>query len=418
MDILEQLFDYVIETFYPTINELTINELTLNSNDKSTNVSRDCKANSRNLNCKEFFKEVVKRTAKTCALWQCYNFCHGVLNSDNMSIIGLTLDYGPFGFIEKFNQFYVSNGSDSNGRYSFINQPTICRWNLFKLAEQLVHFTPLDELLNIQEQCFVTTFKKTYFDKMRSKFGLVNELKDDLDNVPSDEKLVDAFLQTLEGTGSDVTNGFRNLNLIKNINDDQLVEKQMTSYIELMINENSLPYEEMKKESRELFQSMNIQYCLRLMEESPENFKILEKTSDKIKSFLSFIDRFEKTKNLSKEQKVDWDRKKWKEFFKLYLKRLKHDLKDKDLNDGRALASRIELMNKHNAKFILRNHLAQKAIEQAESGKNDEIKRLVRLLEHPFDENVLDDDKSITDLKYYFRMPRKEERCKQITCSS
>lgn len=427
MDILEQLFDYVVETFYPKIDNLTLdsNENTINSseatagqNGAANDKSDERMAKLRDLKCKEFFKEIVKRTATTLALWQCYGFNHGVLNSDNMSILGLTLDYGPFAFLEKFDYFYVCNGSDHNGRYSFINQVTICRWNLFKLAEMLVHFTPLDELLNIQEAHFISTYKSVYLNKMRGKLGLFNELKEDVDGVPCDERLVDSFLRILEATGSDLTNGFRNLNLLQNVDDERLTEKQIDAYIDLMVNENSLPFDEMRKESRETFNGLNIQYCLTLMEESPANFKLLEKTSDKIKAFLNFIDRYDQTKAMNKEEKAKWDHTKWREFFSLYVQRIKYDLADKRSADGKrfaeeALESRIKLMNANNAKIILRNHLAEKAIADAEIGNTEEINRLLRLLERPFDD--LEDD---LNLKRYYRMAKKEERCKQITCSS
>lgn len=430
MDILEQLFDYVVETFYPKINSLTLdsNENTVNSSEEqeasqnsTTNGQSDERlAKLRNLKCKEFFKEIVNRTATTLALWQCYGFNHGVLNSDNMSILGLTLDYGPFAFLEKFDPFHVANHSDSNGRYSFINQITICRWNLFKLAEMLVHFTPLEELQTIQEEHFISTYKRVYLGKMRSKFGLFNELREDTDGVPCDERLVDSFLRLLEATGSDLTNGFRNLNLLKNVDDEQLTEKQINDYIDLMMNENSLPFEELKKESRETYDSLNIQYCLRLMEESPENFKLLEKTSDKIKAFLNFIDRYEQTKKMSEEEKAKWDREKWQEFFGIYRRRIEYDLADKKTPDGKfadeVLRARIELMNANNAKFILRNHLAERAIVEAEADNSEEMSRLLRLLERPFDDPP--NDASIPDLKRYYRMAKKEERRKQITCSS
>lgn len=279
----------------------------------------------------------------------------------------------------------------------------------------LDYFTPLDELLNIQEEYFIPTFKQVYLDKMRSKFGLFNELKEDIDNVPNDQKLVDTFLNVLEATGGDLTNAFRNLNLVKNINDEQLVEKEINNYIDLMIKENSLTFEEMQKESKKSFQSLNVQYCLQLMEDSPENFKLLKKTSEKIKAFLNLIDRYDKTKEMTMDEKIQWDKEKWKDFFNLYLQRIKYDLKDKKTVDDKVLESRISLMNANNAKFILRNHLIQKAIEEAEIGNNDEIKRLIYLIEHPFDEI---NDKSISNLKSYYRMAKKGERCKQITCSS
>lgn len=68
-----------------------------------------------------FFEEVVKRTVKLVALWQCYGFCHGVLNTDNMSILGLTIDYGPYAFMEHFKPSFICNFSDTDGRYSYEN---------------------------------------------------------------------------------------------------------------------------------------------------------------------------------------------------------------------------------------------------------------------------------------------------------
>ena len=84
------------------------------------------------------YQEIVKRTAKLVAQWQCVGFVHGVLNTDNMSLLGLTIDYGPFGFMEYFDSDFVPNGSDSSGRYSYEKQPEMCKWNLKKLAEALV----------------------------------------------------------------------------------------------------------------------------------------------------------------------------------------------------------------------------------------------------------------------------------------
>jgi len=81
------------------------------------------------------FGEIVKRTARMVAEWQCVGFTHGVMNTDNMSILGLTIDYGPFGFLDSYNPDFISNATDQEGRYSFKNQPFICKWNLEKLYE-------------------------------------------------------------------------------------------------------------------------------------------------------------------------------------------------------------------------------------------------------------------------------------------
>ena len=80
----------------------------------------------------------MEETAILAALWQCHGFCHGVLNTDNMSIFGLTLDYGPFAWMEHYDPDLISNHSDlAKGRYRFKAQPQICKWNLEKLAEAL-----------------------------------------------------------------------------------------------------------------------------------------------------------------------------------------------------------------------------------------------------------------------------------------
>ena len=65
------------------------------------------------------FEEIVKSTAKTVALWQCFGFCHGVLNTDNMSMLGLTIDYGPYGFLENYDPKFICNHSDNEGRYRY-----------------------------------------------------------------------------------------------------------------------------------------------------------------------------------------------------------------------------------------------------------------------------------------------------------
>jgi uncharacterized protein YdiU (UPF0061 family) len=83
---------------------------------------------------KRFFEEVVLRTALLIAKWQAIGFTHGVMNTDNMSILGMTIDYGPFGFMETFNAQWVSNHSDDLGRYAFDQQPEIALWNLKQLA--------------------------------------------------------------------------------------------------------------------------------------------------------------------------------------------------------------------------------------------------------------------------------------------
>ncbi|CAF1394016.1 unnamed protein product, partial [Didymodactylos carnosus] len=186
-DILIQLLEYVISTFYTEISNKYGN-----------------KTEEKYL---AFFDEIVMRTARLVAEWQCVGWCHGVLNTDNMSIVGVTIDYGPYGFMDRFDPNFICNGSDDNGRYSYKQQPSICRWNCEKLAEALSPVMPLDKAKQIMKN-FDIEYERYYLDKMRRKLGLIQK------NVDSDKDLIDKFLSTMQSTGSDFTNSFRTLSLI------------------------------------------------------------------------------------------------------------------------------------------------------------------------------------------------------------
>jgi uncharacterized protein YdiU (UPF0061 family) len=121
----------------------------------------------------KFYQQIVETTAELVAQWQCVGFCHGVLNTDNMSVHGITIDYGPFGFMEAFNPNFICNSSDNTGRYSYKNQPEICRWNLMKLAEALLPVLPLEQSSQILET-FWTHFGKTHREITRRKVPLSN----------------------------------------------------------------------------------------------------------------------------------------------------------------------------------------------------------------------------------------------------
>jgi uncharacterized protein YdiU (UPF0061 family) len=101
----------------------------------------------------EFYRCIVNETAKMVALWQCSGFVHGVLNTDNMSVLGLTLDFGPFAFMDTYDPHFLSNSSssDENGRYEFKKQPEICLCNLMKLAEAIQFAVPLEETMPINQ---------------------------------------------------------------------------------------------------------------------------------------------------------------------------------------------------------------------------------------------------------------------------
>lgn len=135
------------------------------------------------------FKKVIELTAIMIARWQAQGFSHGVMNTDNMSILGLTIDYGPFSFMETYDPAFICNHSDTQGRYSFERQPSVALWNLQRLAsslESLIQEEQLKDALSSYEKILV----QEYSYLMRSKFGLI--LKDEGDNA-----LINNFLELL-----------------------------------------------------------------------------------------------------------------------------------------------------------------------------------------------------------------------------
>jgi uncharacterized protein YdiU (UPF0061 family) len=118
-----------------------------------------------------FFAEVVERTARLVAQWQAVGFAHGVLNTDNMSILGLTLDYGPFGFLDDFEPGFICNHSDDSGRYAFNKQPRIALWNLACLGEALLSLLSEEEAQAALDS-FAPSFNAHFLARMREKLGL------------------------------------------------------------------------------------------------------------------------------------------------------------------------------------------------------------------------------------------------------
>jgi uncharacterized protein YdiU (UPF0061 family) len=123
-------------------------------------------------------EEVVARTARLVAQWQAVGFCHGVMNTDNMSILGLTIDYGPYGFLDGFDWGHVCNHSDDAGRYAYNMQPRIALWNLAALAQAL---SPLVTQAEAEAalDAFEGVFNEAYAARMRAKLGLATAQDDD-----------------------------------------------------------------------------------------------------------------------------------------------------------------------------------------------------------------------------------------------
>ena len=160
---------------------------------------------------RRFLREVVERTARLMAKWQATGFAHGVLNTDNMSILGLTLDYGPFGFLDDYNAALICNHSDRGGRYAFHRQPNIGSWNLHALAEALLPLMTEEEAkeaLAAYEPALVAHYREL----MQSKLGLAEWRSEDGD-------LVSGLLEIMQANHVDYTNFFRGLGGVTSASD-------------------------------------------------------------------------------------------------------------------------------------------------------------------------------------------------------
>ena len=239
--------------------------------------------------------EVVQRTAKLIAQWQAVGFCHGVMNTDNMSLLGLTIDYGPFQFLDGFDPGHICNHSDTHGRYAYARQPQIAFWNLYALGQALL---PLigDQDLTVQVlDGYKTAFPEAMDQAMRAKLGLADAQADD-------RALVEDLLQLLASERVDYTIFWRRLSQAM-AQDPSEVAWQAVS---------------------ELF----------------------------------------------------LDRAAWQAWLARYRLRI-----------GAAPAAQLGArMLRTNPHYVLRNHLAEQAIRQAQAGDFSEIDRLLNLLQSPFDE--------------------------------
>lgn len=166
--------------------------------------------------------EVTKRTAQLIAQWQCAGFCHGVMNTDNMSILGLTLDYGPFGFLDAFDAHHICNHSDESGRYAFDQQPLVGLWNLNCLARALSPLVEMDDIksaLGSYEGVFLEAFE----DGMRAKLGLATK-------QDGDEEFIRHTLKNLHEQKIDYSNFFREISTIDDAKEEAQNERWFSEY--------------------------------------------------------------------------------------------------------------------------------------------------------------------------------------------
>ncbi|HIG31710.1 MAG TPA: YdiU family protein [Verrucomicrobiales bacterium] len=194
IDGLKILLDYSIDRHYPEIKT----EIQNSSNDSTSPIL--------------FLKKVIQNQVSLVSQWMSLGFIHGVMNTDNMSISGETIDYGPCAFMDGFNYGQVYSYIDSQGRYSYMNQRHIVQWNLTRLAECLIPLVDSDdqkarELLNHELSYISDLFTKHWVQRMAAKLGLVS----DDSSIIEDEKLIKMWLDYLEKEKLDFTLSFRKL---------------------------------------------------------------------------------------------------------------------------------------------------------------------------------------------------------------
>ena len=288
-DLLLYFTRYVIKTYFPT------------AFDSQTPIA-------------DFLRQVVDKTAKTIADWQLFGFAHGVMNTDNLSITGATIDFGPYGFMERFNPLWINNHSDYQGRYVYQNQPSIGLWNLSRLITVFLRLNGekltdahLPEALTREGlteilDSFGETFYHYYEQGLCQKFGLpVSE---------ANCNFALAYLQIMQENKLDFTNSLRALVAI-------IAEPSAES--------NLYPHE--------------TQLLATLKQELAQQCSsdVLAKLDDWITTYRSKL-----------------------------------------------MPDALSQVITHNPVYVLRNSMAQRAIEQAEGGDMREVDRLYRLLAEPY----------------------------------
>lgn len=315
-DLLKTLADYIVRTHFPDLGEPS----------SDTYV--------------KWFEEICRRTARLMSHWMSVGFVHGVMNTDNMSILGLTIDYGPYGWLEGYEPAWTPNTTDAQGRrYCYANQPRIGLWNVVQLANALVPLVgakePLEEALTVYGE----TYTETYRTMLSQKLGVsILEGEDD-------EKLVNDMFTVLEAVETDMTLFFRLLpdvpldGAAANADDGALLEPLRRAFY----NEAAF---------------------------APEHTTRM----------------------------AEW------------LRRYGTRVRQEQI----APAARRERMNRANPKYVLRNYLAQLAIDALEQGDASVLERLMKVLERPYDEQP--DHDELADRRPEWA--RNRPGCSALSCSS
>lgn len=306
-DNLKLLTDYTIKHFYPQLGKPS----------KETYLA--------------FLNEVISKTLSLIVAWERVGFVHGVMNTDNMSVLGITIDYGPYGWLEDYDPNWTPNTTDaSQKRYRFGNQGKVAIWNLVRLANALYPLIneaePIEKMLDSE----VAEYETKRYKMLQSKLGLST------DKV--DKKFIDDLLELLHRSEMDMTLFFRALS---GFNANMLVKEFIDKIAEYSYVDDFKPFAESWEKCLTLYQSL---------------------------------------------------------------------LKSENRND----IERVREMNQQNPKYVLRNYMAQLAIDDADKGNYGLIEELFTLLKMPYAEQPENE-------KWFAKRPdwaKHKVGCSQLSCSS
>ena len=238
---LKQLADFVIDNFYPECRD-------------SANYAGNPYA--------ALLQAVSLRTAEMVAKWQAVGFCHGVMNTDNMSILGLTLDYGPFQFLDAFNPDHICNHTDSLGRYAYNKQPNVAYWNLFCLGQALLPLIEDQELALAALESYKTAFPNALMTQMRAKLGFIEPSE----AFEGDRALIESIQKLLAQDKVDYTLFWRNLSEVMNGKSPDLARDMFidrASFDAWMLQYSELSRQQIRRLEPYLMLKINPKYVLR-----------------------------------------------------------------------------------------------------------------------------------------------------------
>ena len=337
---LQQLIRYTIATDFP--------ELLLTPEEQATFADVTAAADLSGAPAGDvivrWFHEICRRTAKMIVGWMGVGFVHGVMNTDNMSILGLTIDYGPYGWLEDYDPAWTPNTTDAEGRrYCYGNQPQIGMWNLVRLADALLSIHADVPSLQAGIELYAETFRTEWQQMLAAKLGL-SDYREELDDALGEE-----LWELLQLAEIDMPIFFRRLAKLDRENGRDMAAEHLVHHPGIEVVQ-------------------------------PAFYNFAESSSETLEKIGRWFQRYQQRLQL----------------------------------DGRSDHDRQRAMNAVNPKYVLRNYIAQLAIDDAAAGNPATINELLDLLRHPFDEQPERE-------KWSEKRPewaRHRAGCSMLSCSS